>query len=312
MTVIVLAGGLSHERDVSLHSGRRVAQALRRQGLDVCEADVSVDLLGLLSDTPDPVVVPLLHGGLGENGALAEVLQLLGVPYVGSHPRAARNTFDKSLATPLLAAHGIATPRHISLPATIFRELGAPGVVAGIAKQFGFPLMVKPSSSGSALGMTRVPSEDELPAAMVAAYAYGPNAVIEEFVEGTELAVTIIDAGEAAKALPPVEIHPASGVYDFEAKYTAGSTRFTIPPELPDSVLERAKVLALRAHTMLGLSGISRIDLIVSNGLPIFIEANVCPGMTETSSAPLAMAAAGLDLGEVYVSLIKAAQAKAA
>ncbi len=307
MTVIVLAGGLSHERDVSLQSGRRVAQALRRRGWEVREADVSADLLGILEATPDPVVLPMLHGGLGENGALTQVLQLLGVPYVGSKPAAARHTFDKSLATPLLAAHGIATPQHVSLPADIFRELGATGVVAGIAKKFGFPLMVKPASSGSALGMSRVETKDELPSAMVAAFAYGPVAVVEEFIQGTELAVTIVDFGDGPQALPPVEIHPASGVYDYEAKYTAGSTRFTIPAGLPEKVLGRAKELALQVHTILGLDGISRIDLIVRDGLPFFIEANACPGMTETSSAPLAIQAAGLELGEVFDRLLKAA-----
>ena len=307
MTAIVIAGGLSHERDVSLRSGRRVAQALREVGCDVVEADVNADLVQLLRDTPDPVVVPLLHGGLGEDGAFREVLGLLGVPFVGADGAASRLTFDKSVATSVVRAAGLATPRQIALPHDIFRELGAPALMDSIGAQLGYPLMVKPSRSGSALGVTKVNSAAELPSALVAAYAYGPVAVIESYLEGLEIAVTVIDEGEGPVALPAVEILPESGVYDYESRYTAGTTRFLTPAELPDEVLEAASGLAVAAHTALGLRHISRIDMIVVDGVPVFFEGNVAPGMTETSLAPLAMEAAGRGVGEVIAALVAVA-----
>ena len=307
MTAIVIAGGLSHERDVSLRSGRRVAQALREVGCDVVEADVNADLVQLLRDTPDPVVVPLLHGGLGEDGAFREVLGLLGVPFVGADGAASRLTFDKSVATSVVRAAGLATPRQIALPHDIFRELGAPALMDSIGAQLGYPLMVKPSRSGSALGVTKVNSAAELPSALVAAYAYGPVAVIESYLEGLEIAVTVIDEGDGPVALPAVEILPESGVYDYESRYTAGTTRFLTPAELPDEVLAAASELAVAAHTALGLRHISRIDMIVVDGVPVFFEGNVAPGMTETSLAPLAMEAAGRGVGEVIAALVAVA-----
>ncbi len=305
MNVIVIAGGLSHERDVSLRSGRRVAQALRDVGRTVTEVDVTGELVGLLAATDSPVVVPMLHGGLGEDGALREVLEVLGVPFVGPSGDASRLTFDKSIAVPLAKAAGLAVPDQVALPHDIFRELGAQALMAAIGDRLGFPLIVKPSRSGSALGVTRVSDPAQLPQALVAAYAYGPVAVIESYIEGTEVAVTVLERGDELVALPPVEVRPTSGVYDYEARYTAGSTRFLTPAELPDDALAAACETAVAAHRALGLRHLSRADLIVdAEGVPYFFEGNVAPGMTETSLAPLAFEAAGLSLGQVFSDLI--------
>ena len=305
MTVIVIAGGLSHERDVSLRSGRRVTVALREAGHEVIETDVSPELLPLLETQPGAVVVPMLHGGLGEDGALRDVLEIVGVPFVGSTGAASRMTFDKSIATPVVQAAGVRTPRQVALPHDIFRELGAPAIMEGLGQQLGFPLMVKPSRSGSALGVTRINHADDMPQALVEAYAYGKVAVIEEFIEGTEVSVTVLDDGDGPVALPPVEIRPASGIYDFEARYTAGATRFVTPAELPDDVLARAGDVAVRAHRALGLRHLSRSDMIVTpEGEPVFFEGNVAPGMTETSLSPLAFEAGGRSVGEVFGKLI--------
>ncbi len=309
MAIIVISGGLSHERDVSLRSGRRVAQALRDRGLAVVETDVNADLVRLIQETPDPVVVPMLHGGLGEDGALREVLGVLGVPFVGATAAASRMTFDKSIATAVVRAAGLAAPRQLALPQDIFRELGAPAILNAIGEQLGYPLMVKPAKSGSALGATKVDSADALPSALVAAFAYGPMAVIEEFLAGTEVAVTVLDTPEGPTALPPVEIRPASGVYDYESRYTAGATRFVTPAALPAEQLSAAKDLAVAAHRALGLRHFSRIDIIVTaDGVPHFLEGNVAPGMTETSLAPLEFEAAKLDLGEVVEDLVELAR----
>ena len=300
-TVIVLAGGLSHERDVSLRSGRRVAQALRGQGVTVIESDMTGGLTELLSGTPDAVVFPVLHGGDGEDGSLREVLDLFGVPYVGSTGPASQRAFDKSICTPLL---DVAKPAQAALPNSVFRELGARALVTALVERLGLPLMVKPSRSGSALGCTKVTTADALPAAMVAAYAYGEMAVVEEFIQGTEVAVTVIDTGDGPRALPAVEIRPRSGVYDYTARYTAGETRFICPAELDDDVAATCASLALRVHEQLGLRDLSRTDIIVGAEGPVFIETNVSPGMTETSLVPLAVEAAGEDFGELCAALV--------
>lgn len=310
MTVIVIAGGLSHERDVSLRSGRRVAQALRDAGQAVVETDMNADLLDLVSRTENAVVLPMLHGGVGEDGALREVLEVLGVPFIGPTGASSRLTFDKSIATSVVRAAGLTTPRQIALPHDIFRELGAQTLMDGIGQQIGYPLVVKPSRSGSALGVTKVDDAAALPAALVAAYAYGPVAVIESFVDGTEVAVTVLDEGDGPVALPAVEIRPQSGVYDYESRYTAGTTRFLTPAELDDAVLDAAGRLAVDAFEALGLRHLSRIDIIVDPaGVPHFIEGNVAPGMTETSLAPLAIEASGRSLSDIFVSLVDQARA---
>lgn len=304
MTVIVIAGGLSHERDVSLRSGRRVAQELRDAGHTVVETDVDANLVELIRQTEGAVVLPMLHGGLGEDGALREVLELLGVPFVGPTGSASRLTFDKSIATPVVRSAGLPTPQQIALPHDIFRELGAPALMESIGNQLGYPLMVKPSRAGSALGVAKVDDAAGLPSALVAAYAYGPVAVIEEYLDGTEVAVTVLDEGEGPVALPPVEIRPESGVYDYEARYTAGATRFVTPAELPDDVLTAAQELAVAVHKVLGLRHLSRVDIMVTAAGPVFFEGNVAPGMTETSLAPLAFEAAGRELADVFASLV--------
>lgn len=309
--VIVLAGGLSHERDVSQRSGRRVAIALRHAGHTVIESDVNAGVVDLVRSHPGAVIFPLLHGGVGEDGALREVFQLLGVPFVGATASSSRVTFDKSIATPVVAARGVRTPRQIALPHEIFRELGAAALVEAIADTLGLPVMVKPSRSGSALGASKVTSVDDLPAAMVAAYAYGSMAVLEEFIEGTEVTVTVLGEGETAVALPAVEIRPDSGVYDYASRYTAGATRFVTPAEVSDDAAAACSELALAAYRALGLRDLGRIDIMINSaGEPVFIEGNVAPGMTETSAVPLALSAAGRELGQVCSELVVGAASR--
>ena len=311
-TVVVLSGGLSHERDVSLRSGRRVSQALRSGGHEVVECDVDSALVPRLTHLGRPVVFPLLHGGAGEDGALREVLGLLKVPFVGSVGSACRVAFDKSIATTVVAEAGISTPAQVALPHEIFRELGAQALVAALGDRIGFPMMVKPSRSGSALGASRVAGPADLPSAMVGAYAYGSVAVVEHFVAGTEVTVAVVDRGSGPEALPAVEIRPDSGVYDYTARYTAGATRFLCPADLPGEVAERCAQVALGVHEVLGLRDLSRTDLIVTpDGDPIFLEVNVAPGMTETSAVPLAIETAGWSLGRMCADLVRVAGARA-
>ncbi|MDN5570039.1 MAG: D-alanine--D-alanine ligase [Propionibacteriaceae bacterium] len=310
-TVVVLAGGLSHERDVSLRSGRRVSTALREAGHHVVEADVNGQLLTTLAGAEDPMVFPVLHGGAGEDGALREVLDVLGVEYVGSTGRASHIAFDKAVATPLVAQAGFVTPRQAALPQDMFRELGAAALVEALASGIGFPMMVKPAQSGSSLGCTRVDDAAGLPAAIVTAFGYGDVAIVEEFIEGREVAVSVVDLGNGPKVLPAVEIQPLSGSYDYAARYTAGQTRFIAPAELSPEVARRCNELALGAHRVLGLRDLSRTDLIIRDDVPHFLEVNVAPGMTETSLLPLAIEASGVSFEDVCSSLVAAARARA-
>lgn len=305
LRVVVLAGGLSHERDVSLRSGRRVAEALRASGVDVDLRDVDARLVPDLRADPPSCVIPVLHGETGEDGAIREVLELLGIPYVGAPPTASRIAFDKPVAKALLARAGFVTPRSVTLPQETFRELGATELMSSVLSAMKLPLFVKPAKAGSSLGCTAVTSAEDLPSAMVSAYAYGDTALIEEFVDGTEVAVTVIDVDGTPRALPAVAIHPDGGVYDYSARYTAGSTAFEVPASLPDAVRDDVVRVAIGAHQALGLRDLSRTDLIVDeDGTVWFLEVNVAPGMTETSLVPLAVSAAGEDLGDLLRGLV--------
>ena len=307
-TVVVLAGGISHERDISLRSGRQVADRLQEHGITVTLRDPDASLLAFLADTRPDVVWPALHGASGEDGALRGLLDFIGIPYVGSNSDSARLAWDKPTAKVLVSRAGVRTPRSIALSRDAFRELGAASVLDSLCEGLPVPLVVKPAQGGSAQGVTLVDDRDDLPRAMVDAYTYCDVAIVEHRVVGTEIAVGIIDTGDGPVALPAVEIQPLSGIYSFEAKYNAGETRFYTPARLTDEVSEAAATAALLAHRTLALRHISRIDLIVdASGVPWFLEANVLPGLTETSLLPLALEAAGHDIGWVYSALAEAA-----
>jgi D-alanine-D-alanine ligase len=307
-TVVVLAGGISHERDVSLRSGRRVADSLAQHGISVELRDPDATLLSYLAETRPDVVWPALHGASGEDGALRGLLEFIGIPYVGSTSAAARLAWDKPTAKVLVARAGVSTPVSIALSRDAFRELGAQSVLDALEDELPVPLVVKPAQGGSAQGVTLVNDRVNLPRAMVDAYTYCDVALVEQRIVGTEIAVSIIDSGDGPVALPAVEIQPLSGVYSFEARYNAGETRFFTPARLDDGIAAKAAEVALQAHRALGLRHLSRVDLIVDGaGTPWFLEANVLPGLTETSLLPQALEAAGHDLGWVYSALAEAA-----
>ncbi|MBG6055133.1 D-alanine-D-alanine ligase [Salinibacterium sp. CAN_S4] len=311
--VLVLAGGISHERDVSLRSGRRVADSLSAHGLQVELRDPDATLLAYLRENRPDVVWPALHGASGEDGALRGLLDFMGVPYVGSRADASRLAWDKPTAKTIVSRAGVATPTSIALPRDAFRELGANSILEEISDEFSGPLVVKPAQGGSSQGVTIVDDRSLLPRAMVDAYTYWDVALIEQKITGTEIAIGIIDSGDGPVALPAVEIEPLSGVYSFEARYNAGETRFYVPARIDQDVAARAADAALAAHRALGLRHLSRVDIIVDGaGTPWFLEANVLPGLTETSVLPQALEAAGHDLGWVYATLAEAAVTESA
>ncbi|AWB87791.1 D-alanine--D-alanine ligase family protein [Mycetocola zhujimingii] len=308
LNIVVLSGGISHERDVSLRSGRRVAEELQAAGHTVTVRDPDASLLPALTEQAPDVVWPALHGASGEDGALQALLRARGIRYVGSHAEGAGLAWFKPTAKVLVSRAGIATPDWLTLPTETFRELGANGVLAEIVHGIGPAAVVKPAQGGSAQGVTIVTDAGDLPRAMVDAYTYSDVALIEKKIEGTELAIAVIDSGHGPVALPAVEIQPRSGVYSFEARYNAGETTFYAPARVSDDIARRAGETAVAVHELLGLRHISRIDLIVDeNGVVWFLEANMLPGLTETSLVPQAIEAAGLTLASTYSALAMAA-----
>jgi D-alanine-D-alanine ligase len=309
--VLILAGGMSYEHEVSLKSGRRAAAALQRQGM-VCDIrDLDGDLLPALQEDPPDVVLPLVHGAPGEDGSLRGVLELSDIPFVGADAVGARRAWNKSTAKDLLRAVGIPTPDWTTMPRQAFSDFGARKLLDRIAAKTGLPLVVKPNSGGSGLGVHAVHKEDAFPSAMMGCFSYSDEALIESFVEGRDIAVGIVDLGEGPTALPPVEITPLHGDYDYAARYNPGATRWTVPADMDEGVATRVAELAVAVHETLGLRDMSRVDLIVDDagGIQV-LEANLAPGTTETSLLPMAIEAAGLDFGETLATMVRLALAR--
>ena len=283
-----------------------MADALRDGGCEVTISDVDDQLLDIMLSGRVDVVWPLLHGASGEDGAMRDVLELVGIPYLGSDPAACRLSWDKSVAKGVVREVDLPTPAFVALPHGVFRELGAPRVLSAIVSRLGLPLVVKPARGGSALGASAVRSAEALPQALVDCFAYGDVALVEQHVTGVEVAVNVIDTGDGPVALPPVEIVPDSGLYDYDARYTAGATEFFSPARLAPSVIEAVSAMALAAHAAFGLRHLSRTDLIIDEaGQPWFLEVNVAPGMTETSLLPQSLEAAGLAPGATFRRMVE-------
>lgn len=292
--VLIVAGGLTHEREVSLRSGRRVANALTQLGHEVRVCDLDGALLGSIEEFAPDVIWPLVHGSVGEDGSLQALLETLSIPFVGSGSVQSMMASNKPTAKSLAASSGLDTPGWMSFPQLFFRQLGASQVLTALEGAIQFPVVIKPADGGSALGISKVKDFPQLRAAMVDAFAYGERIMIEEFVEGRDVAVSVLDLGDGLVALPPVEIATDSGDYDYDARYTTDETEYFVPARLSDELIAEVQLTAMDVHRILGLRDLSRIDFVVSeDGTCWFIDANVCPGMTDTSLLPQAAEAAG-------------------
>jgi D-alanine-D-alanine ligase len=311
--VAVLKGGHSLERNVSLRSGAQVQDALRRLGHDALAIDVGSELVAqLLAVAPDCVFVAL-HGRDGEDGTVQELLEAIGIPYTGSGPSACMRCTDKALAKHLMREAGIPTPDFHALKERAIKELGATAALAGVERRVGFPMVVKPSSQGSALGVRFAQSSAELPGAIVGALSYDRKVLLERYVKGRDLAVSVLDAavdGETATALPVVEAIPREeDFYNYESRYEIGMTTFVCPAELPAATTARAQELALQVYELLGCHGVARVDLMLereSEELTV-LETNVIPGLTETSLLPQAADAAGIDFDTLIARVLASA-----
>ena len=308
MKIVILAGGISPERDVSLKSGRRLADHLAEAHIDSEIREPDELLIDYLSTTKPDLVWSVLHGAGGEDGAIQRLLEMLGLPFVGAESKDAKNTWNKASAKAKIFEAGLATPNWIALHKNTFKQLNAKSVLGLVSKDLKYPLITKPIEGGSAQGVSRSDDQKSLGKSMVEAYAYADEVIIEEFIEGTELAITIIDTGEGPKALPAVEIEAESGNFGYQERYIPGETTFYAPARLDGSISQAAADMALEAHRQLRLGVFGRIDLIVDkNNKPWFLEASVSPGLTETSLSPQAFVAAGYSLSEAYKAIAESA-----
>lgn len=305
--IVVLMGGRSLERDVSIKSGKRIAAALTNRGYEVMQLDLDEGLVPRLVESRPDLVYIALHGKDGEDGTIQELLEILGIPYTGPGPFPSAIGFNKVLSKELFRANGIPTPAYCTMSANAIENMGAAATLPFVWERLGGKaLVVKPAAQGSALGVTVVRDYDSLAPAVLTALGYEEQVVIEEYVSGTEIAIGVLGV-EDPKTLPPVEVVPLSGFYDFEARYTAGKTDYFVPARLPEKAASEAARLALAVHNLLGCKELSRVDMIVDEQqVPQVLELNISPGMTETSLLPLAASAAGLsfeDLVEYLVNL---------
>jgi D-alanine-D-alanine ligase len=313
MRVAVLKGGRSLERQVSLRSGARVEDALHRLGHEVVPIDVGSDLVDRLQSVRPDVAFVALHGRGGEDGTVQELLELVGVPYTASGPSACTRCMDKVVAKYELRDAGLPTPDFYAFSQTAFEELGAAKALPAIEERLEFPIVVKPAGQGSALGVKFARSAADVPGAIVAAFSYDTKVLLERYVAGRDLAVSVLDGADGPEALPVVEAVPvAEDFYDFEARYEIGRTRFICPAEVSAPVTARAQELALAAWSVLGCSGFARIDLMLDDatGELHVLEANAIPGLTDTSLLPLAAEAAGISFDVLIARIVALATAR--
>jgi D-alanine-D-alanine ligase len=305
MRVAVLKGGRSLEREVSLRSGANAEAALRRLGHDVLEVDVDQHLVRTLrAERPDAAFIAL-HGKGGEDGTVQELLEILEIPYTGPGVLACERAWDKVVAKAHFAAAGVATPPAYAFSQDAFRELGAGEAIPEIRDRLGLPLVVKPAKQGSALGVSVAREPGQVPAALMSALSYDDRVLLERFVPGRELAISVLGTSEPW-ALPVVEAIPLDrDFYDFEARYTPGLTDFVAPARLPDEIAEEAARLAITCFAALGCRGLSRVDMILDPDDRLWVlEINAIPGMTDTSLLPKAADAAGLGFDEVVERIL--------
>lgn len=323
MKVAVLMGGSSFEREFSLKSGEQVCAALEEAGHKVVPLDTTKDLVPTLrSERPDVAYIAL-HGKHGEDGTIQSLLEFLDIPFVGSGASVCRSTWNKDSLHTTMASYRAITgdapiaswPQGICLARDAFKDMGAATALDLVGERVigGYPVCVKPAHGGSALGVHRVDSQDELGEAILDALSYSEHVVVEQWVEGVEMAVSILGSGWDAYALPPVEIVPKSGVYDTAARMDPEAVDFFAPVRMESLAANEADAQAIRAeieraalevYRAYELQDLARIDLIWDGAQARVFETNVSPGMTETSLFPAACKAAGLSLSAVLNELV--------
>ncbi len=306
--LVVLRGGHSMERDVSIVTGRRVAHALERLGHEVHSLDVEESTTERLMEIEPDAAFICLHGVGGEDGTVQALLETLGIPYTGSGPLSSIRCMDKDYAKRALRAAGIPTPPFRTFLRRAMHEMGAAAALRPAAEAIGYPLVVKPAREGSGLGLTRVEEPEALLEAVYEAFGYDGKIILERWVTGTEITAPILEpAGSEPRVLNLVEVRPRGGSYDFEAKYTPGATDFAIPAEIPQEAAVYAEETALRSYQTLACYGFARVDIILEGDIPWVLDAKTIPGFTETSTLPLAAEAAGISFENLVETILDSA-----
>jgi D-alanine-D-alanine ligase len=297
--VAVLMGGTSAEREVSLHTGEQVVAALAERGAVPVAIDTAdLGFIDALRSGEYDVVFICLHGRFGEDGTVQGLLELLGLPYVGSGVLASALAMDKVMSKHLFAAAGLRSPEYVAL------SVGDRVDVDGIVAAFGEKSVVKPANEGSSVGMTIVHQAAELAPAIEKAFAHDGCVLVERFVAGVEVTVGIL-GNKVPVALPTLEIVPEHEFYDYESKYVPGMSTHIIPARVSEAARAECQRLSLAAHEALGCRGISRADTIVAeDGTVYLLEVNTIPGMTSTSLLPDAARAAGIEFPDLCAMLV--------
>jgi D-alanine-D-alanine ligase len=300
MTVMVLMGGMSSEREVSLNTGRAVASALETVGHDVSLYDLDPaggkgvqELVNSAELRAADVVFIALHGGEGEDGRIQALLDLLGIPYTGSGVRASSICMDKAVTKIIFERNAVRTPKWAHLQGASVDPDFAKAAVTGLG---GWPMVVKPVDQGSTIGISIVRRSTGLAGAIRLAQRYSPGVILERYVEGRELSVPVL----GNEVLPIVEIRPKTGFYDYKRKYTKGMTDYDCPARIDDAARAKISSGALTAYKALGCEGFGRVDLrLGQDGIPYFLEVNTIPGMTETSLVPMGAKARGISFPDL-------------
>ncbi len=309
MKVAVLKGGSSLERGVSLRSAARVEDAVGALGHEAVGMDVGADLVSRLRVERPDVVFIALHGPGGEDGTVQELLEILDLVYTGPGVAACALCMDKVAAKHEMRSGDLPTPDWAAFNATAFRELGAADTLEEIEDRLGFPLVVKPARQGPSLGVEFASSREEVPQALVAAFSYDDRVLLERYVKGRELAVSVL----GGDALPVVEAIPREeDFFNFEARYEIGRTDYVCPAELGKEETRRVQELATRTYETLGCSGFARVDLMLGEDGPEVLEVNAIPGLTDTSLFPMAAEAAGIDFTQLVERILASARSRPA
>ncbi len=292
----VLMGGLSSEREVSIKSGMAVLKALKEKGYDAIPIDVGRDVAREIKEKGIEIAFLAVHGRYGEDGSIQGMLEIMGIPYTGPGVLSSSITMDKIITKIILIHYGLPTPKFQSIEGGRLEDIG-----------IDFPVVVKPSREGSTIGVSIARNPEELHLAYRKASSYDRRVLIEEYIEGKELTLGIIDG----RPLPLIEILPKSGFYDYESKYTAGMTEYVIPADIDGDTARMIEEIGLKAYRVLDCSGAVRIDFILSlHNIPYILEVNSIPGLTETSLLPKSARHAGIDFNELIELMLKGASLK--
>lgn len=298
--ICVLMGGRSGERDVSLRSGKRVFESLKSQGYNVISMDLEDDLISKLKREKVDLVYNVLHGRFGEDGVVQGLLEMARIPYTGSKVLASALAMNKLASKRVFDTVGVPTPRYMEIHEKYNSEK--------IKKIFPFPLVLKPTSEGSSLGVKLIKEGDDLAGILKKSLAEYKDVFIEEYIKGQEVTVGILGKNNELQALPVLELVPRNEFYDYHAKYTAGMTEFILPARLSKPLYKKTQKIALAAHKALGCYGVSRVDMIIGKDhVPYVHDVNTIPGMTERSDLPAEAAHMGISFDELVVKILESA-----